>query len=230
MIENIPQKILVLIYKTYESEFKRVSEIAEKKYGINYQTFKYYTDFLKCRNLIKIENITLPILGGKRTIIEATEQGEFVAMKYTEEILQEREAEKIKRQHDNYTHGYFIKKVVEELRKEDIEVVTEPESLKFETNLLGDKGKILYTDLDLIANNKPIEVEVGKTSYKDMVHKLDKINNIKEELYIIVPTQKAKDKILKDINKWREEDRENTLKIEVLNYSKKELSKLKDTI
>lgn len=219
-----------IIYTTYESEITSVYQKVLKFKQCTYASFKADLQVLENQGLIHIANINLGIRGGRRSIIQKTEEGENYALMCFDSIHKEREAERLLREHTSLEHGYFIKYCCELFKEAGYNVFDRYEDNKFETNLIGKRGKKLVCESDFSIEEGGelflFEAETGKCQKENTIQKLDKEldlaknNKINSTVFIICPCRKACDKTQIEVDSWYFDTKAyNDINVVILNAS-----------
>lgn len=223
-----------IIYTTYESELTFIYEKVRKIEHISYYAFKEDMEYLEKKGLIKIQSVYTGVRAGKKNIVLATEEGELYCLRFFDSILQEREAERLLREHTTLEHGYFIKYCCDTFKDDSDYIVYDRYSdNKFITSLKGDSGKhlICESDFSIEYNGERylFEAETGKclenNTHQKLYKELDLVKNgkVNKTVFIICPSKKAVDKTQEEVDNWyRESEAYNDIDVVLLNASVKD--------
>ena len=203
--EKICSAIVEAVGKHGISEFPEICDFCVTK-GINDSKVEDAIYDLEKEKIIVSEMIKPFNRNRGVRLIKLTEDlGEKLYFDKYKEKPVEPEMEKIRRENDNYEHGYSIKDVVLQLKAfgykdEDI-------SMDRKKNTMTISGSITWIP-DVVAKN-PVshqieyyEVETGKTNPKDFVYKLDKAVQATNKVKVIVGNKMVADNYLEHVKNW----------------------------
>ena len=144
---NDTERICIAVYNTYECEIKAIYDVVNSYSYISYNKFLEIMKKLKGAGFLDIQKINIGIRGGIKNIVLATKKGEMYTMNIYNEILQEREAEKLKRVHTTLEHGYLVKYVCNVLT--EFNPTDDYYNTVFETTIPGKSGtRNLVSEVD----------------------------------------------------------------------------------
>ena len=204
--EPLAEAILEAIGKHGISEFPEIASFCASNYGFNDQKVEEMIFDLEKQNIIQTTLIKpFNRSRGVRLVAIADAVGLKVYKdKFGVEPI-ESEMAKIRRENDNYEHGYCIKDVYKQLLATGYsEMDTSMERAK---NTITISGNVTWVP-DIIAKNpvsKKIEyyeIETGKCNQKDLEYKLDKAVLVTDKVKIIVPNKVIADSYLEYVKNW----------------------------
>ena len=170
---------------------------------MNYSNFNYAIKRLIDRSLIKKENVKLASTKGNFNIYVLTGIGQKVYKQLSKKDAAESIADIIKKDHDNYIHGFNIEYLKRSLINfNTFETVT---SDRKSNTIKIKNGNITYIP-DIIAKNREktlyIEFETGKQNKAEVATKLTKMSYVTSRFYFVVPTKEIVVSLREKIISW----------------------------
>lgn len=204
--EPLAEAILEAIGKHGISEFPEIASFCASNYAFNDQKVEEMIYDLEKEKVIQTTLIKpFNRSRGVRLVAITDEIGLKVYKdKFNVEPI-ESEMAKIRRENDNYEHGYCIKDTFKQLLANGYS--ENDTSMDRNKNTITVSGKVTWTP-DIIAKN-PIskkieyyEVETGKCNQQALEYKLDKAVLVTDKLKIIVPNKVIADSYLEYVKNW----------------------------
>jgi len=195
---NDTQKMVVeAVGKTGASTTAEVEDITKKDASGISRIIKDLDTF----NILHVETIDSGI-ARKKNIFRLTEFGAEIFKRLYNQEPCEANCEKIRKQHDNYTHGYTIMSVAQTFKDR-----FKAENLTTDRNTLTFKlpdGKTYIPDIAFAQDGQQyyVEVELGNTPEDAFFDKCNKMRQITKTLFFVSNTKDNLNTVRKSVDKW----------------------------